>query len=97
MELIRKVTLSLAVTIGVILVVVLIVREVWKDGIIIEPVIVQLPEVKGAPTSELASQQIAKHIDHSDFLDGTKIISRSKLTFAGRTPKKNRHSQCQKT
>ncbi len=63
MELIRKVTLSLAVTIGVILVVVLIVREVWKDGIIIEPVIVQLPEVKGAPTSELASQQIAKHID----------------------------------
>jgi len=63
MDLIRKVTLSLAVTVGVIVVAILIVREVWKDGIIIEPVIVQLPDVKGAPTSELASQQIAKHID----------------------------------
>ncbi len=44
-------------------VVVLVFREVWKDGIVIEPVIVQLPDLKGAPTSDLASQQIAKHID----------------------------------
>ena len=44
--------------------VVLVFREVWKDGIVIEPVIVQLPDLKGAPTADLASQQIAKHIDY---------------------------------
>jgi hypothetical protein len=64
LEAIRKVTISVAVTIGVGLVVVLVFREVWKDGIVIEPVIVQLPDLKGAPTSDLASQQIAKHIDY---------------------------------
>jgi tetratricopeptide (TPR) repeat protein len=64
LEVIRKVTISVAVTIGVCLVVVLVFREVWKDGIVIEPVIVQLPDLKGAPTSDLASQQIAKHIDY---------------------------------
>lgn len=64
LEVIRKVTVSVAVTIGVGLVVVLVFREIWKDGIVIEPVIVQLPDLKGAPTSDLASQQIAKHIDH---------------------------------
>jgi tetratricopeptide (TPR) repeat protein len=64
LEVIRKATVSVAVTIGVGLVVVLVFREVWKDGIVIEPVIVQLPDLKGAPTSDLASQQIAKHIDY---------------------------------
>lgn len=64
LELVRKVTVSVAVTIGVVLVVVLVFREVWwKDGIVVEPVIVQLPDRKDAPTSELASQQIAKYID----------------------------------
>ena len=64
LELIRKVTVSLAVTLGVCLVVVLVLREVWwKDGIVVEPVIVQLPDRKDAPTAELASQQIAKYID----------------------------------
>lgn len=64
LEVVRKVTISAAVVGGVCLVVVLVFREVWwKEGIVIEPVIVQLPDLKGAPTSELASQQIAKHID----------------------------------
>lgn len=64
LEVVRKVTVSLAVTAGVLLVVVLVFREVWwKDGIVVEPVIVQLPDRKDAPTSELASQQIAKYID----------------------------------
>src|SRR5262245_1229227 len=64
LEVIRKVTVSGAVTVGVLLVVVLVFREVWwKDGIVVEPVIVQLPDRKDAPTSELASQQIAKYID----------------------------------
>ena len=55
---------SVAVTIGVCLVVVAGLPRVWKDGIVIEPVIVQLPDLKGAPTPDLASQQIAKHIDY---------------------------------
>ena len=63
LELVRKVTVSLAVTLGVGLVAVLIVREVCKEGIVIDPIIVQLPDVKGAPTPDLAAQQIAKHID----------------------------------
>lgn len=63
LELVRKVAVSVAVTVGVSLVAILIFREGWKDGIVIEPVIVQLPDVKGAPTSDLAAQQIAKQID----------------------------------
>ena len=63
LELVRKVAVSVAVTVGVGLVAILIFREVWKDGIVIEPVIVQLPDVRGAPTSDLAAQQIAKQID----------------------------------
>ena len=63
LELVRKVTVSLAVTVGVTLVVILVFREVWKDGIVVEPVIVQLPDIKSAPTADLAAQQIAKHID----------------------------------
>jgi tetratricopeptide (TPR) repeat protein len=63
LELIRKVTLSLAVILGVGLVVILIVREVFREGITIDPVIVQLPEMKAAPTPDLVAQQIAKYID----------------------------------
>src|ERR1044072_5244528 len=64
LDAIRKVTVSLAVTLGVLLVVVLVFREIWwKDGLGDEPVIVQLPDRNDAPTSELGSQQIAKYID----------------------------------
>ena len=63
LDLIRKVTVSLAVTLGISVVVILIVREVFREGIIIDPVIVQLPDLKTAPTPDLAAQQIARNID----------------------------------
>jgi tetratricopeptide (TPR) repeat protein len=64
LELIRKLTLSLAVIAGIGVVAILIVREVFREGIIIDPVTVQLPKWHSAPTPELAAQQIARNIDH---------------------------------
>jgi tetratricopeptide (TPR) repeat protein len=63
LELIRKVTVSLAVIVGIGVVAILIVREVFREGIIIDPVIVQPPEGHSAPTPDLAAQQIARQID----------------------------------
>ena len=59
LEQIRKVTVSLAVVFGVSVVAILVVREVSKEGIVVEPVVVQLPDLKAAPTPDLAAQQRA--------------------------------------
>ena len=63
LEQIRKVTVSLAVVFGVGVVAILIVREVSKEGIVVEPVVVQLPDLKTAPTPDLAAQQIAASLN----------------------------------
>jgi tetratricopeptide (TPR) repeat protein len=63
LDLVRRVTLSLAVILGITVVVILVAREVFRQGIIIDPVIVQLPDVRSAPTPDLAAQQIARDID----------------------------------
>ena len=63
LELIRKVAVSLAVIVAIGVVAVVVVREASSDGIVIDPVIVQLPDLKSAPTPDLAAQQIAKNID----------------------------------
>ena len=63
LELIRKVTVSLAVIVAIGVVAILIVREVFREGIIIDPVIVQPPDGHSAPTPDLAAQQIARQID----------------------------------
>lgn len=59
LEQIRKVTVSVAVIVGVVIVAVLVMREVSKEGMIVEPVVVQLPDLRTAPTPDLAAQQIA--------------------------------------
>ncbi|MFO1158345.1 MAG: hypothetical protein U1E60_05870 [Reyranellaceae bacterium] len=59
LEQIRKFTVSVAVVFGVTVVAILVVREVTKEGMIVEPVVVQLPDIKSAPTADLAAQQIA--------------------------------------
>ena len=63
LELIRKVTVSLAVIVGIGVLAIVVVREVFREGIIIDPVIVQLPEGHGAPMPDLVAQQIARNID----------------------------------
>jgi tetratricopeptide (TPR) repeat protein len=63
LELIRKVTISLAVIVGIGVLAIVVVREVFREGIIIDPVIVQLPEVPGAPLPDLVAQQVARNID----------------------------------
>jgi tetratricopeptide (TPR) repeat protein len=63
LELIRKVTVSLAVIVGIGVVAILVVREVFREGIIIDPVIVQLPEGQSAPMPDLVAQQVARNID----------------------------------
>ncbi|MGD9884131.1 MAG: tetratricopeptide repeat protein [Reyranella sp.] len=63
LEQIRKVTVSAAVVLGVVIVAVLVVREVSKEGMIVEPVVVQLPDLKSAPTPDLAAQQIAASLN----------------------------------
>jgi hypothetical protein len=62
-EVLRKMTVSVAITLAVGVVIVLIVREVNSDGIAIDPVIVQISDPKEGATPELAARQIAKHID----------------------------------
>jgi tetratricopeptide (TPR) repeat protein len=63
LEQIRKVTVSVAVVVGVGIVAILVVREVSKEGMIVEPVVVQLPDLKTAPTPDLAAQQIATSLN----------------------------------
>ena len=63
LELIRKVTISLAVIVGIGVLAIVVVREVFREGIIIDPVIVQLPDVPGAPLPDLVAQQVARNID----------------------------------
>lgn len=63
LELLRKVSISFAVVIGIGIATILIVREVCEEGIVIDPVIVQLNDLKEALTPELAALHIAKHID----------------------------------
>jgi tetratricopeptide (TPR) repeat protein len=63
LELIRKVTVSLAVIVGIGVVAIVVVREVFREGIIIDPVIVQLPEGHSAPMPDLLTHQIARNID----------------------------------
>ena len=61
--LLRKVAVSLAVVVGVLLAVVLICRSVYQEGIVIDPVIVQLVDPKDGPTPELAALKIAQQLD----------------------------------
>jgi hypothetical protein len=73
LDIIRRVTISLAVIVGIGVVAILVVREVFREGIIIDPVIVQLSEKsaltpdlarqKSAPAPDLATQQITRYID----------------------------------
>src|SRR5262249_41647752 len=65
LELIRKVTVSLSVIVGIGVVTILVVREIFREGIIIDPVIVQLPDGQSAPSSQsdLMAQQIGRQID----------------------------------
>src|SRR5262249_10801591 len=63
LEQIRKVTVSVAVIAGVGIMAILVVREVSKEGMIVEPVGVQLPDLKTAPTPDLAAQQIAASLN----------------------------------
>jgi tetratricopeptide (TPR) repeat protein len=63
LEHIRKVTVSVAVVVGVSIVGILVVREVSKEGMIVEPVVVQLPDLRAAPTPDLAAQHIAASLN----------------------------------
>lgn len=63
LEQIRKVTVSLAVVVAVGIVAVLVLREVSKEGMIVEPVVVQLPDLRTAPTPDLAAEQIAASLN----------------------------------
>lgn len=62
-ELIRKVAVSAAIVIGVTVAAFLICRSVYQEGIVIEPVIIQLADSRDGLTPELAALEIAKHID----------------------------------
>ena len=59
----RKVAVSLAIVVGVGLAVILIGRSVYQEGIVIDPVIVQLVDPKDGPTPELAAFKIAQQLD----------------------------------
>ncbi len=59
----RKAVVSLAITIAVGILVVVVIREVYREGIAIDPVIIQVASASDAPKPELAAQQIAKNID----------------------------------
>ncbi len=61
--LLRKVAVSLAVVVGVGLAALLIGRSVSQQGIVIDPVIVQLADSKDGPTPELAALKIAQQLD----------------------------------
>jgi tetratricopeptide (TPR) repeat protein len=63
LRLLRNVALSVAVVTGVLLVIVLVGRGVLQEGIVIDPVIVQLVDPKDGPTPELAAVKIAAQID----------------------------------
>jgi hypothetical protein len=63
LQLLRKVAISLAVVVGIFIAIVVIGRSVYQEGIVIDPVIVQLADAKDGPTPELAALMIAKHID----------------------------------
>jgi len=62
LELLRKTFISFAVVIGIAVATLLIFREVCEEGIIIDPVIVQLNDFKEVLTPELAALHIARHI-----------------------------------
>jgi tetratricopeptide (TPR) repeat protein len=59
----RKAVISLGITIAVGILVVVVIREVYREGIAIDPVIIQVASASDAPKPELAAQQIAKNID----------------------------------
>lgn len=61
--LLRKVAVSLAVVLGVLLAVVLIGRSVHQQGIVVDPVTVQLVDSKDGPTPELAALKVAQQLD----------------------------------
>jgi hypothetical protein len=61
----RKAVVSLAITIAAGVLVVVVIREVYREGIAIDPVIIQVASADDAPKPELAAQQIAKNIDLS--------------------------------
>lgn len=63
LELLRKAAISVAVVLAISVVTLLIVREACEEGIVIDPVIVQLNDLKEPLTPELAALYIAKHID----------------------------------
>jgi|EndMetStandDraft_8_1072994.scaffolds.fasta_scaffold32005_2 tetratricopeptide (TPR) repeat protein len=63
LELIRKVSVSLAVVVAVGVAAVVIVRETSEEGIVIDPILVFSGEFKDGLTPELAAQQVAKQID----------------------------------
>lgn len=63
LELLRKASISVAVVLAISVVTVLVIREACEEGIVIDPVIVQLNDLKEPLTPELAALYIAKHID----------------------------------
>jgi len=63
LELIRSVTVSMFIVLSIGVVAIVVVREVFREGIIIDPIIVQPPDSKNAPTPELAAHEIARNIE----------------------------------
>ena len=61
MEFVRKITVSVTVTLLLIVGLVFLGREVVRDRIIIEPVAVQMDNPKGALTTELAGQEVLRY------------------------------------
>jgi len=63
LDVVRKIAVSLVVIVAVSLATVLLVRETRKQALAIDPVIVELLDLKEAMTPELAAQSLAKHLD----------------------------------
>lgn len=63
LDVVRKIAVSLVVIVAVAIATVLLVREMRKQALAIDPVIVELLDLKEAMTPELAAQTLAKHLD----------------------------------
>ena len=63
LRLLRQVAVSLAIVLGVLIAIILVGRSVYQEGIVIDPVIVQLVDPRDGPTPELAALKIAQQID----------------------------------
>ncbi|TAJ96458.1 MAG: hypothetical protein EPO41_06975 [Reyranella sp.] len=76
LDVVRKIAVSLVVIVAVAIATVLLVRETRKQALAIDPVIVELLDLKEAMTPELAAQTLAKHLDaiqHSGAAEWSKL------------------------